>query len=158
MRRVYLAGPDLFHPGYLELVERLTALCDKLSLVPLAPGDAPQKTAEEIVAANLDMIRGADIVVANLNPFRGAEPDSGKVFECGFAHGLGKPVLGYLSDHRDELAKARDRSDRPPPVSNIDGEGVVVEDFGQPLNIMLSLTVHKLYFTVEEALEAAAAL
>lgn len=45
----------------------------------------------------LDGIRQADVVVAVLD---GPDPDSGTSFECGYAHALGKPVIGLRTDFR----------------------------------------------------------
>jgi hypothetical protein len=79
-------------------------------------------------------------VLANLNPFRGAEPDSGTCVEIGYALALGKPVIGYAAD----LRPLRERLHASGPGADgryRDGAGMVVEDFGLPLNLMLAVPV-----------------
>ena len=80
------------------------------------------------------MIRSADAVLANLNAFRGIEPDSGTCFEVGFATALGKTVIGYLADgrlHKDKVG----HDDGEIPLA---ADGLRVENFGLPLNLMLA--------------------
>jgi hypothetical protein len=79
-------------------------------------------------------------VLANLNPFRGAEPDSGTCVEIGYALALGKPVVGYAAD----LLPLRERTNASGPGADgryRDVDGMVVEDFGLPLNLMLAVPV-----------------
>jgi nucleoside 2-deoxyribosyltransferase len=154
--KVYLAGPDVFYPDFPARARRLRRLCASLGLAALIPGEESLVGAGPIVASNLAQIAEADAVVANLEPFRGLEPDSGTVFECGYAHGLGKPVLAALSDHRDQLAKLRESPLGPGPGSSLCADGSSVENFNQPLNIMLALTIRRLAYSVEEALEMVA--
>ena len=51
--------------------------------------------AEHIFTSNVAKLSEADGVIANLAPFRGHEPDSGTVFEVGYAIARGIPVIGY---------------------------------------------------------------
>ena len=67
-------------------------------------------------------------MIANLNPFRGQEPDSGTCFEVGYAFAKGKPVFAYVADARAMREKLGER----------DADGFSVENFGLPLNLMLS--------------------
>ena len=63
-----------------------------------------------------------------MNPFRGDEADSGTCFEAGYAFAKGKTVYGYVSDARtlrENLGEAEEN-------------GFSVENFGLPLNLMLS--------------------
>jgi nucleoside 2-deoxyribosyltransferase len=73
----------------------------RLHLVPLAPIDnnlppAMQgvQLAKHIFTSNVAKLSEADGVIANFAPFRGHEPDSGTVFEVGFAIARGIPVVG----------------------------------------------------------------
>lgn len=137
---VYLAGLDVFRPDAVAQGERLKACCAAQGWQGLYPLDnaLPEglqglAAARWICEANLALIRRADAVLANLNNFRGAEPDSGTAFEVGFAVALGKPVVGYLDDGRtlrEQLGGARD------------ADGLTVEDFGLPRNLMLACTAH----------------
>lgn len=136
--RIYIAGPDVFRPDakpWAESVRTLLASHGHQALIPL---DGEEVTATGIYHANIEMIRSADAVLANLNPFRGHEPDSGTCFEAGFAIAQGKPVIAYISD--DRVLKNRidhDNSDRP-----VDANGLHIEDFGLPLNLMLAIPCH----------------
>lgn len=78
--------------------------------------------------------------MANLNPFRGAEPDSGTVFEVGYAIALGKPVWGYLDDARPIALRTAHTAH--PDGRLLDEHGQQVEDFGLPLNLMLACSIH----------------
>ena len=102
MKKIYLAGPDVFEKDALQIGESLKSLCSDHGFEGLFPldnvlqEDEPKKLAEKIRRANIELIHQADIIMANLNPFRGIEPDSGTVYEVGFAEALGKPVFGYV--------------------------------------------------------------
>ena len=76
-------------------------------------------------------------MLANLNPFRGSEPDSGTVFEIGYAIALGKRVVGYLEDARSQTEKfaGSDRS----KGRIVDHNGFSIENFGLPVNLMLGI-------------------
>jgi nucleoside 2-deoxyribosyltransferase len=156
--KVYLAGPDVFRPGWRSRIPALKALAAARGLAALVPGDGGPGGAAAIAAENLAMIAEARCVVANLEPFRGEEPDSGTAFECGYARGLGKPVVGYLPDLRSMLEKARERPGGPGPDSDRRLDGTLVEDFGLPLNLMLAATADRLVPTLEAALDRAAVL
>jgi nucleoside 2-deoxyribosyltransferase len=155
---VYFAGPDVFRPDYQEIRGKLAQLAFARGIYPLFPGEAILKGASEIVEFNLMLLRKADGVVANLNPFRGQEPDSGTIFECGYAFANGKWVIGYLSDRRDLLSKLRQWDQGPGPSDNVCRDGSFVEDFRQPVNIMPALTALSICGDAEEAIEAAAAM
>ena len=75
----------------------------------IAGNNSEATTAEGIYRANIGLIAEADALLANLNPFRGTEPDSGTVFEIGYAIALGKRVVGYLEDARTVEVTARKR-------------------------------------------------
>ncbi|MGI4814649.1 MAG: nucleoside 2-deoxyribosyltransferase [Janthinobacterium lividum] len=153
---IYLAGPDVFRVDAIEHGRRLTALCEAYGfsgLYPLdvelakgaaetspdaledAPPDPRHAQAQAIYRANIGLLRSADLLMANLQHFRGPEPDSGTVFEVGFAVALGKPVWGYgvpsgkIVDHVPRNAQGRD------------AHGYLVEDFGHGRNLMLAVPV-----------------
>jgi nucleoside 2-deoxyribosyltransferase len=133
---IYLAGFDVFLPDALAQGERLKALCARhghTGLYPLdhalPPGLGGVAAARWIYQANCALIRRADVVLANLNDFRGHEPDSGTAFEVGYAAALGKPVVGYLDDDRPLRAQLG---------GSHDAQGLLVEDFGLPRNLMLA--------------------
>lgn len=151
--KLYLAGPDVFRPDAIAWAASVRALCHKQGHQALIPLDGRQTTAVGICQQNLKLIGEADVVLANLNPFRGAEPDSGTCVEIGYALALGKPVIGYA----DSLAPMRDRLHALGPGADgryRDPAGWVVEDFGLPLNLMLSVPVQLEQGGIEVALHA----
>ena len=134
--RVYLAGPDIFRPDAVAWAASARELLAAHGLQALIPIDGEESTASGIYHANLEMIRSADVVLANLNAFRGVEPDSGTCFEVGFAAAHGKTVIGYLADRRQHKDKVgHDHGALP-----LDADGLRVEDFGLPLNLMLAIS------------------
>ncbi len=175
MTTIYFAGPDVFRPDYAAHVARLRRLCDRAGLSPLIPGDAEAQTSPDpggreegpvtsgllkcscaICDHNLRLIERADGVVANLEPFRSlTEPDSGTVFECGFAFALGKFVVGIVPDLRDLAAKIR-ASAGPGAADSCCPDGWLIEDFGLPLNLMLAHTLAATVSSLDEAVAAAA--
>ena len=102
--RIYLAGPDVFFPNRDQIFQELKSCCTRAGLIGVAPIDAPMPPsaaegqdgrAQAIYDGNVALLREADGCIANLQSFRGLEPDSGTVFEVGFAVALGKPVVVY---------------------------------------------------------------
>ena len=76
-------------------------------------------------------------MLANLNPFRGSEPDSGTVFEVGYAIALGKRVVGYLEDARSQTEKLAGGDRCKGRI--VDHNGFSIEDFGLSVNLMLGI-------------------
>ena len=91
MQTIYLAGPDVFYPDSHQRRDKLLKLCSDNGFYGIYPGDNDMShlSANSIREANMKMIQQADYVLANLCPFRGFEPDSGTVFEVGYATALG---------------------------------------------------------------------
>lgn len=142
--KVYFAGPDVFSRSYGVFKEKVAATCAELGLEPLFPGDEVTGTnPAEIFRDNLALIDRADVVVANLNPFRGSEPDSGTVFELGYAYARDKALWGYLAI--DETTTERLERLQGTLVRYgdkvLDRDGCKVEDFGLQLNLMLAVPV-----------------
>ena len=146
MKKIYLAGPDVFEKDALQIGQSLKVLCNEHGFEGLFPLDNvleaedPRELARQIREANIELIHQADIVMANLNPFRGIEPDSGTVYEVGFAEALGKPVFGYASD----LRTMKERIIESQELSHTDQyclEGLLIEDFELSHNLMLTHTL-----------------
>ncbi|WP_434636337.1 nucleoside 2-deoxyribosyltransferase [Sulfurimonas sp. NW7] len=145
MKKIYIAGPDVFEPDSVAIGKNLVQLCQKYGYEGLYPLDnivdfsqQKHKIAQNIFDANIAMIQEADIVIANLNPFRGKEPDSGTVFECGYAYGLKKEVYGYLSPACNYIDRFTEDERFAKEGSFYDLDARVIEDFDYPLNLMLS--------------------
>jgi len=141
--RIYLAGFDVFRRDALEHGEKLRVCCAEHGFTGVYPLDAaapadlegPRKAAW-IYRANVHAIRRADIVMANVDDFRGpGEPDSGTVFEVGFAAALGKEIWAYTTDG----GTLRERVPSHPAADGYVCErGFLVEDFGLPKNLMIA--------------------
>ncbi len=152
MKRVYLAGPDVFFPNAAQHFETLEALCAQHGLQGVRPSDGglagtakytPAQQAKLIYEANVALIRSCDAVLANLQPFRnGLEPDSGTAFEVGYAAALNKPVVGLVPSLRPQEERVLSEcglSYRTPEGQGFDARfGMLIEEFGQPLNLMLA--------------------
>jgi nucleoside 2-deoxyribosyltransferase/L-amino acid N-acyltransferase YncA len=151
--RIYLAGPDVFRPDSAQVFARLKASCARLGLAGLEPADgdpagAPalqgDALAQRIYEGNVARIREADGVLANLADFRGLEPDSGTVFEVGYAIALGKPVAAYgvpPGSYAARVAAARDCAPDAQGMLRERADGTMVEGLGQRLNLMLARSV-----------------
>ena len=157
MKKVYLAGPGIFRPDAAEYGAMLKDLCEHYGLKGLFPldsevrGNNPRELAATIRAANIRMLEQSDYVIADLSPFRGPEPDSGTVWEIGYAAALGKPVLGYSSDRREQRAKTVDILGLQANATT-DREGQRIEDFGLSHNLMFAHVVG--HDSVEACLQA----
>ncbi len=139
---IYLAGPDVFLQDAIKYGKTLKNTCEKYGHIGHFPLDNeidgkglnPYELAEIIKNSNINMIKNCDIVIANLSPFRGPEPDSGTVWEVGFAQALGKKVIAYSTDMRtlkektQEILKLGD--------SAFDKDGMQIEDFKLSHNLM----------------------
>lgn len=142
--KVYFAGPDVFSRSYGVFKEKVAATCAELALEPLFPGDeVTGMDPAAIFRDNLALIDRADVVVANLNSFRGSEPDSGTVFELGYAYARGKALWGYVDNgettterlERLQGALVQDGADI------LDRDGWKIENFGLKLNLMIAVPV-----------------
>ena len=177
MKKIYLAGPDVFFRNANAYFDALQARCAALGLRGVRPSDgglsqgaeaaetvqgSGNEMAQRIYAANVALIRDCDAVLANLMPFRNPlEPDSGTVFEVGMAVALGKPVAGFVHDlslaYEDKVARIcglqRDAAGLAWDVSH----GFMIEEFGQSMNLMLSRST-TLFGSAEAALAHLAAL
>lgn len=147
MKKVYLAGFDVFAPDAKQRGVKMKMLCAGRGLIGLYPLDNEADGAEAIFRGNCGLIDQADAVIANLNAFRGREPDSGTCFEVGYAFAKGKKVYGYVSDARTMREK----------LGGADENGFSVEDFGLPLNLMLSCAAKIVEGDFAAALAACAA-
>jgi nucleoside 2-deoxyribosyltransferase len=148
IRSLYLAGPDVFRPDAHARGAELKALCSQFGIEGLFPLDQdvpahitdPAEQAAWIYHANIGLIERADAVLANLDFFRGPEPDSGTCFEVGYAVAKGKPVFGYIPEHGSFAERIRERHPQAiGPDGVLDVHGWSIEEFGLPLNLMLSV-------------------
>jgi len=147
MKKIYIAGPEYGFEGLYPLDNVVDFSQEK------------HKIAKDIFEANVKMIQKADIVIANLNPFRGKEPDSGTVWECGYAYGLGKEVYAYMQDTSEYIERFSADEVTIENGNVYDKEGMLVEDFAYPLNLMLSCSLKEIVKgSFEDALKKVAKL
>ncbi len=139
--KIYLAGPDVFRPDAESWANSARELCRQYGFEALTPLDHCETEPRKICEGNLELIRKAQIVVANLNPFRGLEPDSGTAFELGYALALGKKLWAYIDSAEPMLERVR-RIEALPAEAKHDSQGLAIEDFGLPVNLMLALSAH----------------
>ncbi|SFK89398.1 Nucleoside 2-deoxyribosyltransferase [Paenibacillus sp. 1_12] len=161
---IYLAGFEVFYPNALEIGANLKAACaehgfvgvyPKDNVISKEPGRSKQEIASEIFHANIKLIEEADIIAANLNCFRGAEPDSGTVFEVGYACALGKKLYGYVDADVPMWEKVALYWGGVHPGDNgryVDKEGLHIENLGMPINLMLGVPVKLVIGSFEDCL------
>tara|TARA_R100000687_G_scaffold77889_1_gene70883 strand:- start:244 stop:756 length:513 start_codon:yes stop_codon:yes gene_type:complete len=131
--RVYLAGPDVFHPDAVTLGQRKKEICTQFGLVGVFPLDndldlqrlSPHAQGMAIFHANTMLMDECDVAIANMTPFRGPSCDPGTAYEIGYMRGLGKPVLAYSNISQSFT----DRS------SGLDS--LIIEKFDMVDNLML---------------------
>ena len=147
--RIYLAGPEVFHPRAREIGAAKCRLCAEMGLEGVFPLDAdldliglsPAEKARRISLANEALIRSADAMVANMTPFRGVSVDAGTAFEIGFMRALGRPIFAYSHTNLDFATRSRTYRSQAAPTFDIDRPGIDIEDFGLAENLMLDVAV-----------------
>ena len=142
--KVYLAGPEVFLPDALAIGQRKRDICDRHGMIGLYPLDnavdlSARDASLQIFKGLEEMMDAADAIIANLTPFRGPGADPGTVYELGYMAGRGKLCFGYCNDP----APYAERVARFMKVTTasekrlIDDDGLTVEDFGLPDNLMM---------------------
>lgn len=153
--KIYFAGPDIFRPDAQEWAREVRQLCTARGHRALIPLESEQTAPADIFQANIASLQASDAILANLNPFRGLEPDSGTCVEVGYGLALGKPIIGYLASSAtltERVAKQQGQ-----PLAEQDGwlrdaQGLAVENFGLPLNLMLAIPLRIVVGGIAESL------
>lgn len=150
MKKIYIAGFDVFKKDSIEIGKKYCELCEKYGFLGLYPLDnkvdfdqPKHKIAKDIFDANKKMIENSDIVIANLNRFRGYEADSGTVWECGYGFGLGKEVYGYM-DKTEDYIDGFSHTVKGEDGIVYDENGMFIEDFNHPINLMIACSSRKI--------------
>ena len=125
--KIYIAGPDVFEKNAVEIGRKYKALCEKYGHTGLFPLDNECSSSKEICQANIALINESDVIIANGNEFRG-EMDTGTIAFRVF---------------RDLLIEKYGKEDE---------KGRNVEDFGLPLNLMISESATIVKGNFEDAL------
>jgi nucleoside 2-deoxyribosyltransferase len=138
MKKIYLAGPDVFLKDGREIGRRKREMCaafDFEGLFPLDQSPEIETDARAIFAANRALLQQAEIGLFNLSPFRGPSADPGTVFELGVLFQRGKPLFGYSNT----AALYQDRVAGPGAPTNFltDSQGHLIENFQLIDNLMI---------------------
>jgi nucleoside 2-deoxyribosyltransferase len=150
MNKIYLAGPEVFLPDSIRVLEEHKEICKKYGFIGLSPfdGEVTSETglerAKKIFLENCKLIRASDIIVVNCNAFRGALVDDGSSFEIGYAHALGKKIYGYIQSRKilPELVQLKIPTSSHSSGYRVDNEGYLLnEDFGNSINLMLEFAI-----------------
>jgi|SRR5574343_1282670 nucleoside 2-deoxyribosyltransferase len=153
MKKIYIAGPDVFRLDAKSWAEDIRALVASFGFEALLPTDNDKTEPLSIYIANCRMIDQCDIIVANVNSFRGVEPDSGTCFEIGFAAALEKQIVIYSRDNDDLKEKVKDSPFGYLGNSQIDINNFRIEDFGFPVNLMLACSSVFVHGNIHDALK-----
>jgi nucleoside 2-deoxyribosyltransferase len=160
--KIYLAGPDVFRKNARAHFKMLKSLAEKYGHVAIAPldNDIIMEKGEEFTPAhamkifhsNVKMMDECDVIIANIEPFRGACIDDGTAFELGYGYARDKMMYGYSPCVKELIPEITSRMfdlSRQKEYS-------IIENFGSPVNLMLSCAVMeregKLFQTFEECL------
>ncbi|HRK85349.1 nucleoside 2-deoxyribosyltransferase [Alcaligenes sp. SDU_A2] len=144
MKRIYLAGPDVFFSDAQERATLHKQMVREFGFEPLHPVDQDENDPASIYQHNIHLLNTADAVLANISPFRGPEVDTGTAFEIGYAIARGLPVLTYRQNPDTVLDTVREHYgplvlDSASQVWR-DRDGALVEDFGLPSNLMVAIS------------------
>lgn len=140
--KIYIAGPDVFEKNAKQIGEIYKALCSQYGHKGLYPLDNECDSSKDIYNGNIALINESDIVIANGNEFRG-EMDVGTAFEIGYAAAKGKKIYVYMDDTASLVEK----------IGREDRQGRMVEDFGYPLNLMISESAEIIQGTFEDCVK-----
>ena len=153
MKKIYIAGFDVFKPNSIEIGKKYVQLCKKYGFEGLYPLDnvvdfnqEKRKIAQDIYKANVNLINQCDIVIANINSFRGKEADSGTIWECGFATALGKKVYGYMKNELNYIDTFSKDEIKIINSTTVDLDNRVIEDFDYSINLMIACSVENIIF------------
>lgn len=153
MKKIYIAGFDVFEANSIEIGKKYIELCKKYGFIGLYPLDnvvdfnqEKRKIAQDIFKANVNLINQSDIVIANLNAFRGKEADSGTIWECGYATALGKKVYGYMNKELNYIDTFSNEEKKIFNGNFVDLENRIIEDFDYSINLMIACSVEKMIF------------
>jgi len=155
MPTIYLAGPSVFAPDSARIGRELLGLCELHGLRGIYPTDDIPPGATDpkaIYRACTDAIGRSDGVIADIAPFRGFHMDPGTAFEIGYAVARSKPVWLYGSP---QAMIARVWAEKT-AAGWRDAKGMLVEDFGFPENLMVTVPAAGIFDLAEQAIIAAA--
>ncbi len=147
---VYVATSNRDNPDAAEKHEEIRKIFDRYGFDAIFPTD-DAVGVENIVtddiyeeAYNLfdrytQHVRNCDIILLDLNNYRGGyEPSSDVSFEAGYGYSLGKKLYGYMDDISPMTSRI---PNTPTEIDTRDFNGMNVENFEGPLNLMFGASV-----------------
>lgn len=160
MKKIYLAGPDVFRKDSLQHFEKLKSMCKKHGFEGLSSFDNEIKLSNNktdnaltIFRSNIKLIDISDIIVANIQPFRGACIDDGTAGEILYGFGKDKLICGYSKYCNLNLSQIVKKFK---PSTKIFDKFTHIEEFGLSYNLMIYGAIHDsggiIVKTFEEAL------
>lgn len=166
MKKVYLAGPDVFLPNAKEVFEGMKLICEQNGLIGLSPYDTEfndksktfditkREQSKLIYQSNIKLMNEADGCIANIEPFRGPSADPGTCFEVGYMTALNKPIVAYSHDLRAYKHKYSIFRKTFFEKNNIVDKFSCIEDFGLSDNLMITKSLRfNVCKTFEEAVK-----
>lgn len=149
--RIYLAGPEVFHPEARRLGEAKALLCRDFGFDGVFPLDTAldlaglpkSEQARRIYLADIALMDAADLAICNLTPFRGVSMDSGTAFEAGYMRAQGKIVLGYSNIAEDYRTRAQAFRHASPGLPDADRPDIAIEDFALAENLMIEIAIRE---------------
>ncbi|MCB1179199.1 MAG: nucleoside 2-deoxyribosyltransferase [Leptospiraceae bacterium] len=151
MKKIYLAGPEVFLPDAEDIFEKRKKISLSYGYLAVTPFDNSLDSeikgierARKIFEANKNLILNSDYIIANCNPFRSAIVDDGTSFEIGFGFANKKKIYGFCSKKISlpEIVKNKIQTKPHESGYEIDNDGYLVnEDFGNTINLMLEFSI-----------------
>lgn len=150
MKKIYLAGPEVFLPNSIEIFKELKKICKEFGYEAISPfdGEVTKETgldrAKKIFTENYKLIDKVDILIANCNRFRGALVDDGTAFEIGYAFAKKKKIFGYIQKRKPlpQIVEESIPTLKHSSGYRIDNQGFLLnEDFGNTINLMLEFSI-----------------
>lgn len=146
--RVYLASFERYDNDAIEKFDVMKKICaqygfeamsplDKAEGVDLIESDDLMETTYNQFDHYQQHVRNCDIILANLSDYQGYEPNDDVAFECGMAYQLKKKCFAYMSDLRPMAQRIPNDGAVEFPR---DVNGLNVEDFDGPVNLMFGAT------------------
>ena len=134
----------MFLPDALSIGQQKRDICTRHGVTGLYPLDTAVDLSAHDVSLRIfkgleEMMDAADAIIANLTPFRGPGADPGTVYELGYMAGRGKRCFGYCNDPAPYTERVARHTTVTKAADNrlIDRDGLTVEDFGLPDNLMM---------------------
>lgn len=167
MKKIYIAGPDVFFENSFQIGETKKELCLKYGFegiypLDLLPADlfsdkyTTNEQAKIIKNGCVKGIKDCDILIANMTPFRGVSMDVGTANEIGLAHMVDKDIYGYSLNSQSYLEKIKNNGNIFSSEQHENGETYfdndksVIENFNKIDNCMVTESCSKIFFPETE--------